>query len=463
MAVAAWGLAQAEQADPLQFHPCKQGWNMSEVVLDIESLDLEARGIARLDGKVVFVEGALPGERVLAAVVRRKPSYEIARTTSVLRSSSQRVSPPCPHFGVCGGCVMQHLDPAAQVAVKQRALEDTLKHIGGLRPETVLTPLYGPAWGYRYRARLAVRHVVKKGGVLVGFHERKSSFVCDMSTCRVLPPHVSDLLIPLRSLIASLSAPDRFPQIEVAVGEEVTALVLRHLLPLTAEDVSLLRGFAQQHAIQWWLQPKGPDTVHPLDPDHLEQLDYTLPQYGLRMPFKPTDFTQVNHQINRSLVSYAIRLLDPQPQDRVADLFCGLGNFTLPLATLAKEVVGIEGSATLTQRGVDAARRAGLTHAQFQTLNLFEVNENWLSDLGKFDRILIDPPREGAHAVSQALSTLSQAQRPQRIVYVSCNPATLARDAAILVHEGHYRLKGAGVINMFPHTGHVESIAVFET
>lgn len=435
---------------------------MSEVVLDIESLDLEARGIARLDGKVVFVEGALPGERVMATIVRRKPSYETARTTSVLRSSSQRVMPKCPHFGVCGGCVMQHLDPAAQVAVKQRALEDTLKHIGGLRPESVFPPLYGPTWGYRYRARLAVRHVLKKGGVLVGFHERKSSFVSDMSSCQVLPTHVSDLLVPLRGLVASLSAPDRIPQIEVAVGEVVTVLVLRHLLPLTDQDLMLLRRFAAKHAIQWWLQPKGPDTVHPLVPEDLNRLDYTLPQFDLRMPFKPTDFTQVNHQINRALVSYAIRLLDPKPEDRVADLFCGLGNFTLPIATLTKNVVGIEGSATLTQRAVDAARQAGLAHAQFQTLNLFEVNEQWLSGLGRLDRILIDPPREGAQAVAQALSELQPGQRPCRIVYVSCNPATLARDAAILVHEGNYVLRGAGVINMFPHTGHVESIAVFE-
>ncbi len=436
---------------------------MSEVVLDIESLDLEARGIARQDGKVVFVEGALPGERVQATVVRRKPSYEIARTTAVLRPSAQRVTPKCPHFGVCGGCVMQHLEPAAQVAVKQRALEDTLKHIGGLRPERVFPPLYGPTWGYRYRARLAVRFVLKKGGVLVGFHERKSSFVADMSTCRVLPPHVSNLLLPMRALVASLSAPDRFPQIEVAVGDAVTVLVLRHLLPLSDQDISLLRRFAQQHEIQWWLQPKGPDTAHPLDPNHVDKLDYTLPQFGLRMPFKPTDFTQVNHQINRELVSYAIRLLDPQADERVADLFCGLGNFTLPLATLACEVVGIEGSAALTARGIAAAKQAGLLHAQFQTQNLFEVNEEWLAGLGRFDRMLIDPPREGAQAVAQALSKLQTDQRPVRIVYVSCNPATLARDAAILVHEGNYKLTGAGVINMFPHTGHVESIAVFES
>jgi SAM-dependent methyltransferases related to tRNA (uracil-5-)-methyltransferase len=432
-------------------------------VLDIESLDLEARGVARRDGKVVFVEGALPGERVSVQVVRRKPSYEIARVDQVLRASSQRVTPRCPHFGVCGGCAMQHLDPAAQVAVKQRALEDTFWHVGKLRPARILPPMHGPAWGYRYRARLSVRVVPKKGGVLVGFHERKSSYVADMRTCHVLPAHVARLLVPLRGMIASLSAPDRMPQIEVAVGDACTVLVLRHLLPLTDGDVAVLRAFAREHGVTWWLQPKGPDSVHPLEPGDAETLAYALPEFGLRLPFKPTDFTQVNHAINRVLVSRALSLLEPGPQDRVADLFCGLGNFTLPLATRAREVVGVEGSKALTDRALAAAQRHGLAdRTAFATLNLFEVDADWLRGLGRFDRMLIDPPREGAQAVAQALTQLQAAERPARIVYVSCNPATLARDAAILVHEGGYALRAAGVINMFPHTGHVESIAVFE-
>jgi len=432
-------------------------------VLDIESLDLEARGVARRDGKVVFVEGALPGERVSVQVVRRKPSYEIARVDQVLRASSQRVTPRCPHFGVCGGCAMQHLDPAAQVAVKQRALEDTFWHVGKLRPARILPPMHGPAWGYRYRARLSVRVVPKKGGVLVGFHERKSSYVADMRTCHVLPAHVAGLLVPLRGMIASLSAPDRMPQIEVAVGDACTVLVLRHLLPLTDGDVAVLRAFAREHGVTWWLQPKGPDSVHPLEPGDAETLAYALPEFGLRLPFKPTDFTQVNHAINRVLVSRALSLLEPGPQDRVADLFCGLGNFTLPLATRAREVVGVEGSKALTDRALAAARRHGLAdRTAFATLNLFEVDADWLRGLGRFDRMLIDPPREGAQAGAQALTQLQAAERPARIVYVSCNPATLARDAAILVHEGGYALRAAGVINMFPHTGHVESIAVFE-
>ena len=433
-------------------------------VLNIESLDLEARGIARREGKVVFVEGALPGEQVLATSVRRKPSYEIARVDEVLLPSSQRVAPRCPHFGVCGGCAMQHLEPTAQVAIKQRALEDTFVHIGKLKPGRMLPPLQGPSWGYRYRARLSVRLVPKKGGVLVGFHERKSSYVADMRECHVLPRHVSDMLMPLRAMIASMSAPDRMPQIEVALGDGVTVLVLRHLEPLTGNDLAVLRAFAAEHGVQWWLQPKGPDTVHPLEPGHAATLAYALPEFGLRMPYRPTDFTQVNHAINRALISRALTLLDPQPTDRVADLFCGLGNFTLPLATRAREAVGVEGSKALTDRAMQAAQLHGLAGStSFSTLNLFEINVDWLRGLGRFDRMLIDPPREGAQAVAQALSLLSPGERPRRIVYVSCNPATLARDAAIMVHEGGYALQMAGVINMFPHTGHVESIAVFES
>lgn len=436
---------------------------MSEDVLQVESLDLEARGISRREGKVVFIEGALPSEKVTIHTFRRKPSYEIGRVEEIRRESAVRVKPRCEHFGVCGGCVMQHLEPSAQVAIKQRALEDALQHIGKTKPERVLPPLHGPYWGYRYRARLAVRWVAKKGTVLVGFHERKSSFVADIKTCHVLPEKIAALLLPLRTLVMSLSAPDRFPQIEVSVGEGVVALVLRHLVPLTVQDVQCLRDFANKYDVQWWLQSKGPDTVVPLDPSHEDRLYYTLPEFGLNMPFKPTDFTQVNHQINRALVSRALTLLEPQKDDRIADLFCGLGNFTLPLATRCREVIGIEGSESLTARAKDAASRAGIEHAKFQTLNLFEVTTEWLAELGHFDRMLIDPPREGALAFSQALSNLPMNLRPSRIVYVSCNPATLARDTAILLHEGGYKLKAAGVVNMFPHTGHVESMAVFES
>lgn len=432
----------------------------------IESLDHEARGVARLDGKVVFVEGALPGEQVSAQIIKKKPKYNTARTIAVHRQSWLRVEPACAYFGICGGCAMQHLAPDAQVAVKQRVLEDAFKHLAGVKPEQMLPPIHGPAWGYRYRARLTVRFVAKKGGILVGFHEKRSSFVADMSSCAVLPRHVSDLLVPLRGLIESMSTPDRLPQIEVAVGDEVVALVLRHLETLTAEDLDRLRAFAHMHAVQWWLQPKGPETVHLLEGQADLALAYQLPAFDLRMPFKPTDFTQVNHEINRVLVSRALSLLEVQKSDRVLDLFCGLGNFTLPLARLAGTVMGIEGSELLVQRAQDNAVANGISNVSFVARNLFEFTTDDWQALPEIDRLLIDPPREGALAVCEALADQinkdSQARRPKRIVYVSCNPATLARDAAILCNRAGYRLRQAGVINMFPHTGHVESIAVFE-
>ncbi|MBX9873159.1 MAG: 23S rRNA (uracil(1939)-C(5))-methyltransferase RlmD [Burkholderiaceae bacterium] len=460
--------------------------------LHIESLDIEAQGIAhRPDGKVVFVEGALPFEVVSASVHRKKNNWEAGVVTAIHRESSQRVRPGCPHFGLhagaCGGCKMQHLHPVAQVAVKQRVLEDNLWHLGKVRAETVLRPIEGPAWGYRYRARLSVRHVHKKGTVLVGFHERKSRYVADMQTCPVLPPHVDAMLMPLRALIASMDAIETCPQIELACGDEVTALVLRHLEPLSAGDVAKLRGFAQQHpGVQWWLQPKGPDTVHLLDPQGAPQLSYGLPEFGISMPFKPTDFTQVNPHINRVLVTRALRLLEVQKHERVIDWFCGLGNFTLPLATQAREVLGIEGSETLVTRSREnlrynqTLRPAGqaLAATDFVARNLFEMTPELLLRDGAADKWLVDPPREGAFALAKTLADLHQ-QRvnpaehpptpgardwtpPQRIVYVSCNPATLARDAGLLVHQGGYRCTAAGVVNMFPHTAHVESIAVFD-
>lgn len=444
---------------------------MQENIIDIKSLDMDARGIGHIDnedgspGKVVFVEGALPGERVSFETFKKKKNWEAARMTALHRESSLRVKPKCVHFDYCGGCSMQHLEPSAQVAIKQRVLEDNLWHIGKVKPLTVMRPMYGPTWGYRYRARLSVRHVVKKGTVLVGFHEKKSIYVADISSCQILPPHVSDMLLPLRALIGSLSLYNQIPQVEVAVGEDVTALVLRIMGPLTADDETKLKAFADQYKIQFWLQTKGPDTAapyYPLEP----QLHYLLPEFGVRMPFKPVDFTQVNHHINRVLVHKALGLLDVQPDDRVADLFCGLGNFTLPLATQGREVVGIEGSTALTERALDNAKANGLSaKTSFSTRNLFEVTVEDLIALGKFDRMLIDPPRDGAMAVSLALAALREQQpelMPKRIVYVSCSPSTLARDANVLVNVAGYTLSKAGVVNMFPHTSHVESMAVFD-
>ena len=445
---------------------------MQEIFIDIKSLDADARGVGHLEnedgtpGKVIFVEDALPGERVSYEVKRKKKNWEAGRMVTLQKASSMRVEPRCEHFGYCGGCSMQHLEPSAQVAIKQRTLEDNLWHLSKVKAENIMRPMYGPTWGYRFRARLSVRHVEKKGTVLVGFHERASSYVADIRYCHILPPHLGGMLMPLRELVGSLSIYNQMPQIEVAVGEENTALVLRIMAPLSAKDEELVKAFADEWGIQWWLQPKGPDTVYPFYPLDRE-LYYTLPEFGVRMPFKPTDFTQVNHQINRALVHKALTLLEVQPQDRVADLFCGLGNFTLPLATQAREVVGIEGSTVLTTRALENAKANGLdAKTTFYTRNLFEVTSGDLVELGAFDRMLIDPPRDGAIALALALAELRESGRtdflPKRIVYVSCSPSTLARDAGILVHRAGYVMKKAGVVNMFPHTSHVESIGVFE-
>ncbi len=459
--------------------------------LSVESLDLEAQGVAhRGDGKVVFIEGALPFERVTVNVHRSKNNWEQGTLSAIGRESAQRVDPGCPHFGLhtgaCGGCKMQHLHVAAQVAVKQRVMEDNLWHLGKVRADTVLRPIEGPAWGYRYRARLSVRYVRKKGAVLIGFHERKSRYVADMKQCPVLPDQVSRLLLPLRELIASLDARETCPQIELACGDREIALVLRHLDALSRDDLQRLRVFAQLHSpVQWWLQPKGPETVHLLD-EGAAELNYELPEFGVRMPFKPTDFTQVNPQINRVLVSRALRLLDVRKSERVVDWFCGLGNFTLPIATQAREVLGIEGSATLVARSFENYRLNQTMQSACRTLaftdfvarNLFEMTPELLIQDGVADKWLVDPPREGAFALVQALAELHQQKLdpegcpptagasgwlpPKRIVYVSCNPATLARDAGLLVHRAGYRCSAAGIVNMFPHTAHVESLAVFD-
>lgn len=426
----------------------------------IESLDNEGRGIARVDGKVIFIEGALPGEQVEYTSFRRKPSYEVASISRLARASSQRVTPLCPHFGTCGGCALQHLNTAAQTAVKQRVLEDAFWHIARLKPESLFPAIAGSDWGYRLRARLSVRHVANKGGTLVGFHEKHSSYVAVMHSCAILPAHVSALLPKLKTLIDGLSQPNRLPQIEVAVGDAQTVLLLRHLEPLTDDDLMQLRAFADAQHIVWYLQPGGPDTVALLHPRDAAPLGYTLPDFNLELRFHPTEFTQVNLGINRMLVRRAMALLAPLPGERILDLFCGLGNFTLPIARLGADVVGIEGSQALVRRAEQNAALNGLSaRCAFAVANLFEATDASLAAFGRIGKWLIDPPREGALAVVKALP---ESGGPARIVYVSCNPATLARDAAILVHEKGYRLRGAGIASMFPHTAHVESIAVFE-
>ena len=427
--------------------------------LGIESLDSEGRGVARDDGKVVFVEGALPGEVVEAETTRRGSSFDQAQAVRVLRESAGRRLPPCPHFGMCGGCATQHADLKTQMAAKQRWLEDCLQRIGKVRADTLLSIVYGEEWGYRHRARMSVRGLPPPRGALVGFHERKSSYVADMRQCDNLPPRISRLIPPLRELVTGLEMRERLPQIEIAVGDRVDVLVVRNLDPVSEADAAKLRGFADKEGIWLWLQPKGPATAAPFHPLSMPDLDYTLPEFGIRIGFRPTDFIQVNHGVNRILVRRAVRMLDPQPGERIADLFCGVGNFSLPLAASGATVVGFEGAEELVERARANAAANGLaSRASFECADLFEVDAQKLAAWGPFDKILIDPPRSGAAELVKALPDAW----PSRIVYVSCDSATLARDAGMLVSTKGFRLSAAGVVNMFPHTTHVESIALFE-
>ncbi|MBC7945801.1 MAG: 23S rRNA (uracil(1939)-C(5))-methyltransferase RlmD [Burkholderiales bacterium] len=439
----------------------------------VESLDQEGRGVAReLDqaggqagGKVVFIEGALPGEIVSYIPLRNKKNFALARLDRTYKTSGARVDPSCPSFGVCGGCSLQHLEPRAQVAVKQRILEETLWHIGKIKAETLLPPIYGPSWGYRQRARFSVRYVARKGRALVGFHEKNSRYIADMTSCPVLPRRASELLAPLQALVTALSIKSRVPQIELSIGEENLVLVMRILEALTADDESLIRRFAELHGVVVFLQPRGPGSAFQFHPAQAVTLEYRLPEFDLRMPFHPTDFTQVNHAINRVLVRRAVSLLAPAEGDSIADLFCGLGNFTLAIARRGANVIGIDCSEALVRRAREnAAYNALAQKARFLQADLFAISAiklaTELAGFGRFDKLLMDPPRDGAVAVVKALG--EEMELPRRIVYVSCNPATLARDAALLTQVKRYRLTTAGVINMFPHTSHVESIALFE-
>jgi 23S rRNA (uracil1939-C5)-methyltransferase len=428
----------------------------------ITALDQEGRGVARVGGKATFVEGALIGEEVAVEILRRKPNYDLARMTELVAASPTRTAPPCPHFGVCGGCSLQHLEASAQIAVKQRVLEDALWHIGRIRAGELLPPIHGSPWGYRHRARLSVRDVPRKGGVLVGFHERKSSFVADMTSCLVLPQRVSALLPELRRLVEALSIRNRLPQIELAVGDApdggiIVALVFRVLAPPTPEDEQRLHDFAAQHDVEIYLQPQGPASVRPLRPP-ARRLAYALPEFGVTIEFGPTDFTQVNAAMNRMLVRRAVALLEPQSGDAIADFFCGLGNFTLPIARRGANVTGVEALRDLVRRAECNAAANGLAGlTRFALADLFAATPESVAAIGPLDKALLDPPREGAVALVKALPD----ERLRRIVYVSCNPATLARDASVLVRQRGFELAAAGVANMFPHTAHVESIALF--
>jgi 23S rRNA (uracil1939-C5)-methyltransferase len=472
----------------------------------IESLDQEGRGVAHVDGKTIFIDGALPNEVVMYQSQRIKPSYEVANTIEVLQASAERVTAKCAHYGLCGGCKLQHMDATAQVLAKQQMLEADLQHIGKVKAESMLPPLFGPTWGYRHKARLSVKYVQKKERVLVGFNEKGTRFVADMNSCEVLVPAVSALIAPLQDMILQLSIRDKLPQIELAVGQDnVIVLIFRIMDALTENDEALFKAFADAHNIQVWTQTKGPDTIKPFWPLAAPALAYSLPEFDLNYPFKPNEFTQVNPQINQQMVSRAMQLLQPKAGENIADFFCGIGNFTLPIARSGATVLGLEGLSNLVDRANESAALNKISNVNFGVADLFKMTEDSLQALGQFDKWLIDPPRDGAFELIKSLKNaanldnvldnikddatglhhssasleanihaspgasknprsenIMQFENPKLIVYVSCNPATLARDAGVLVNEKGYKLSAAGVINMFPHTAHVESIALFE-
>jgi len=424
---------------------------------DIVDLSHEAHGVARLDGKAVFVTDALPGERVVLKRVRRHRNFDEAVLESVITPSPDRVAPACPHYGTCGGCALQHLAPQAQLAFKQAQLLENLARLGGVEPGRVLEPLEGPVWGYRRRARLGIKFVPRKGRVLVGFRERSAPYVADLHECRVLAPPLGSLIDPLAELVGELSIAARVPQAEVAVADNACALVLRVLDPPSDADLRRMRDWELAHGARLYLQPGGPATVVPLTPGQAP-LCYALPEFDVTLEFEPTDFIQVNGALNLAMVSRAVAFLDPQAGERVLDLFCGLGNFSLPLARRAGEVVGVEGEAGLVSRAVRNAGRQGIGNVSYVTADLAAptLEAPWATR--KYDRVLLDPPRAGAREVLPVVG----ASGAGRVVYISCHPGSLARDAGLLVRDHGFRLVAAGVMDMFPHTTHVEAMAVFE-
>lgn len=421
------------------------------------ALNHEGDGIVKA-GKTAFVPGALPGETIRYRRTRRHRQHDEAQLVEVIVPAADRVVPPCPHFGVCGGCALQHLAPAAQLATKGAELADSLERIGRVAPREWLAPLEGPVWSYRRRARLSARFVRKKGRSLVGFRERAAPYVAEIESCRVLAPPFDTLVAPLSLLLTSLSIRERVPQVEAAVGDRARAVILRVLTAPSAADLEAIRAFGVAHEVTMYLQPGGLDTVVPVDGEPAA-LDYALPDFDLRLAFEPVDFIQINAAINQALVGRAVRLLDAGPRDRVLDLFCGLGNFTLALARRAASVVGVEADAGLIGRARANALRNGIDNAAFHVGDLAApdiATSGWWA--GGFSHVLLDPPRAGAREVLPAVARLA----PRRIVYISCHPGTFARDLGILVHEHGYVLKAAGVLDMFPHTTHVESMAVLE-
>jgi 23S rRNA (uracil1939-C5)-methyltransferase len=424
---------------------------------DIVDLAHDGRGIARVGGKAVFVDGALPGERVRFRVIRRRRHLDEAGLVEILVASPDRVAPACAHFGICGGCSLQHLSAAAQVKAKERMLLDNLERIGRIRPERVLAPLRGPEWAYRRRARLGVKYVRKKGRVLAGFREREKPYIADVQRCEVLPAPLAALPRDLAALVETLVIREKIPQVELAAGDDATALVFRVLEPPGAQDIEKIAAFGAEHGVLIYLQSGGLDTIQPLQGRH-SSLSYAVDAGGVVIEFGPADFIQINREINVSMVAAAMDLLSPRRADAVLDLFCGLGNFTLALARRAGRVVGVEGDPALVFKAQANAARNAVGNTAFFGENLFEPTQfgPWAAE--RYDLVLLDPPRAGASALLARMAHW----RPRRVVYISCHPGSLARDAEILVYSQGFKLTCAGVMDMFPHTTHVESIAVFD-
>ena len=429
----------------------------------IESLSHEGRGVAHIDGKAIFISGALPGEKVTFIYTSKSRNHDEGKIESVIEASPDRVEPKCQHYDICGGCSLQHLSSEAQIKYKQQSMLEGLKHLGKVEPEEVFDPIIGDSWGYRRKARLGAKFVIKKDKVLVGFRERHGGFLADIESCEVLHESVGKKLKEFQTLMFDMESRDSTPQIEVAVGEENTALIIRHLKPLSETDQNAWIGFAKQHGFQLYLQPKGPTTVHCIwpEPSELETLYYQHEVFDTKVEFGPQDFFQVNNSINVQMVPRAVELLKLTGKERVLDLFCGLGNFTLPIAKHAAHVTGVEGDLVMVKRARETALANGIENTDYFASNLMGTPEElkrepWLKQ--KYDCILLDPPRSGAKEIIEHFGKL----KAKRIVYVSCHPATLARDAGELVHTHGYKLVGAGVMDMFPQTAHVESIAIFE-
>lgn len=427
-------------------------------ITTIRSLSHDGRGIASIDQKVVFIENALPDEEVTFTYLRNKPSFSEGVANTISMQNPNRVEPKCQHFSYCGGCSLQHMSSEYQLMHKQNVLIEQIEHFGKTKPKSILTPVDSPAWEYRSKARLSVKNVIKKNAVLVGFHEKHSRFVACIESCPVLDSAIGTKIMALREMIEQLSIKSHIPQIEVAIAEPKPTLIIRHLKPLLDNDIKLLIDFEKKYEFCILLQPKGMNSIHALDNQPLSYLNYTLPNQNLTFDFYPTDFTQVNQFVNQKLVQQALVLLELNDNDIVLDLFCGLGNFSLPIAKTAKHVTGIEGSSEMVARAKHNAKKNQISNTSFYEHDLTQpiTNTDWQKS--NFNKLLIDPPRSGAEKVLHALNKWPL----ERIVYVSCNPATLARDIGVLVHQYGYTLETVGVFNMFPHTAHVESIALLK-